>query len=118
MKIKKYVADSMNDALMQIKQELGSDAVILNSKQIKNGGFLGMFKKSRIEVIAAMDEHPIQKIKQPTPKMRSQKTKGQIVPEMKTDREYQQVLQEIKQLQQLIASKTFQGNNPFNVPFD
>ena len=55
MRVKRYVVDSMPDALQRIRIELGKDAVILNTKEIKSGGFLGMFGKKRIEVIAATD---------------------------------------------------------------
>ncbi len=55
MRVKRYVVDSMPDALQRIRVELGKDAVILNTKEIKSGGFLGMFSKKRIEVIAATD---------------------------------------------------------------
>lgn len=46
----------MPQALEKIKTDLGSDAVILNSKPIKTGGVFGMFGKQRIEVIAAIDD--------------------------------------------------------------
>jgi flagellar biosynthesis protein FlhF len=55
MRVKKYVVDSMSDALQQIRTDLGKDAIILNTKPIKTGGFLGMFRKKKIEVIAAID---------------------------------------------------------------
>ena len=55
MKIKKFNAPTMPEAMKKVKQELGADAVILNSKNVKTGGFLGMFKKINIEVIAALD---------------------------------------------------------------
>lgn len=55
MRVKRYVVDSMPDALQQIRAELGKDAVILNTKEIRSGGFLGLFSKKRIEVIAATD---------------------------------------------------------------
>lgn len=58
MKVKKYIASSMNEAMKQIRSELGSDAVILNSREVHTGGFLGFFKKRNIEVLAAMDEKP------------------------------------------------------------
>jgi len=45
----------MPDALQKIRVELGKDAVILNTKEIRIGGFLGFFSKKRIEVIAATD---------------------------------------------------------------
>jgi len=46
----------MPEAMKQIRAELGNDAVILNSKIVTTGGFLGFFKKQSIEVIAAIDE--------------------------------------------------------------
>ncbi|WP_121661421.1 flagellar biosynthesis protein FlhF [Metabacillus litoralis] len=55
MKVKKYVAPSMQEAMKKIRAEMGNDAVILNSKSIQTGGFLGLFTKKKIEVIAAVD---------------------------------------------------------------
>ncbi|HAQ06197.1 MAG TPA: flagellar biosynthesis protein FlhF [Bacillus bacterium] len=55
MKIKKFTASTMPEAMKKIRAELGSDAVILNSRVFQSGGFLGFFRKSNIEVIAAID---------------------------------------------------------------
>jgi flagellar biosynthesis protein FlhF len=55
MKVKKYTAPTMPEAMKKIRSELGESAVILNSKMIYTGGFLGLFKKKNIEVIAAID---------------------------------------------------------------
>lgn len=59
MIIKKFVAETMNEALAQVKQELGEDAVILQSKKVEK---TGLFKKSGgnlIEVTAATpDRNP------------------------------------------------------------
>ncbi|CAG7623690.1 flagellar biosynthesis protein FlhF [Paenibacillus allorhizosphaerae] len=55
MRVKRYVVDSMPDALQKIRTDLGKDAVILNTKEIRSGGFLGLFAKKKIEVIAATD---------------------------------------------------------------
>jgi flagellar biosynthesis protein FlhF len=55
MRVKKYIVDSMPDALQKIRSDLGKDAVILNTKEIRIGGFLGLFSKKKIEVIAALD---------------------------------------------------------------
>ncbi len=55
MRVKRYVVDSMPDAMQKIRTDLGKDAVILNTKDIKVGGFLGMFGRKCIEVIAAID---------------------------------------------------------------
>ncbi|RXT15131.1 flagellar biosynthesis protein FlhF [Ammoniphilus sp. CFH 90114] len=55
MRVKRYVVDSMPDALQRIKADLGKDAIILNTKNIKTGGFFGFFTRKQIEVIAAVD---------------------------------------------------------------
>lgn len=64
MKVKKYQAKTMTDAMVKIKEELGQDAVILNSKKVEKGGFMGMFTRKNVEVIAAID--PDQPKKQST----------------------------------------------------
>ncbi|WP_394232513.1 flagellar biosynthesis protein FlhF [Niallia oryzisoli] len=58
MKVKKYRAASMPEAMKLIRSELGNEAIILNSRVIQTGGFLGLFKKNSIEVIAALDAMP------------------------------------------------------------
>ncbi|MFK7695819.1 flagellar biosynthesis protein FlhF [Paenibacillus sp. HJGM_3] len=57
MRVKRYVVDSMPEALGRIRTDLGKDAVILNTKEIRSGGFLGLFGKKKIEVIAATDSN-------------------------------------------------------------
>src|SRR5699024_12865242 len=61
MKVKKYVAGTMPEAMNLIRKELGSEAVILNSKEIQQGGILGFFKKKKIEVYAGLDEDATEK---------------------------------------------------------
>jgi flagellar biosynthesis protein FlhF len=56
MRVKRYLVDSMPEALKKIKVDLGKNAVILNTKEVSIGGFLGFFGSKRIEVIAAIDE--------------------------------------------------------------
>lgn len=55
MKIKRYIVDSMPQAIQLIRLELGDNAVILNTKEISAGGFLGIFRKKKLEVIAASE---------------------------------------------------------------
>lgn len=50
MRVKRYVVDTMPDALHSIRSELGSDAVILSTKEVKVGGFMGMFKKKKLKL--------------------------------------------------------------------
>ncbi len=53
MNVKKYRAATTRDALEMIKQELGENALVLETKQVRTGGFLGMRSKMQVEVSAA-----------------------------------------------------------------
>ncbi|WP_410769239.1 flagellar biosynthesis protein FlhF [Fontibacillus sp. BL9] len=55
MRVKRYIVDTMPDAMSKIRSELGADAVILSTKELKVGGFMGLFGKKKIEVIAASE---------------------------------------------------------------
>lgn len=56
MKIKRFEASSMSDALRLIKQEFGDDAVILSAKSIKKpNGLLTGKKRAKVVVTAAVD---------------------------------------------------------------
>ncbi|PAB61252.1 flagellar biosynthesis protein FlhF [Anaeromicrobium sediminis] len=56
MKVKRYIGKTSYEAMMKVKTELGSDAIILHSRKIKKSGILGIFKKPLHEVVAAVDE--------------------------------------------------------------
>ncbi len=56
MKVKRFVAFSMPEAMQKIKADLGLDAVILHTRQFRQGGWLGFFGKKMVEVTAAIDE--------------------------------------------------------------
>ncbi|SFP08078.1 flagellar biosynthesis protein FlhF [Salibacterium halotolerans] len=58
MKVKKFKAGTMPEAMTKIQADLGDDAVILNSRHVNAGGFLGLFTKKYIEVIAAKEDTP------------------------------------------------------------
>jgi flagellar biosynthesis protein FlhF len=55
MKIKRFEAVSMSDALRKIKKEFGEDAVILSAKTMKKNSFLGKNQTGRVVVTAAID---------------------------------------------------------------
>ncbi len=58
MRIRTYVADNVQEAFYKVKTDLGKDAVILQTKHIKKGGFMGLFAKKMVEVVAANDINP------------------------------------------------------------
>lgn len=53
MNVKKYRATTTREALEMIKQELGADAFVLDTKQVRTGGFLGFRSSTQVEVSAA-----------------------------------------------------------------
>ncbi|MFP4661026.1 MAG: flagellar biosynthesis protein FlhF [Halanaerobiales bacterium] len=55
MKVKKYVGATMQDTIFKVKADLGPDAIILNTRTFKKG-FLGIFGKTQVEVLAALEE--------------------------------------------------------------
>lgn len=55
MKIKRYIVNSMNEAMNMIRYDLGREAVIISQRKIRKPGLLGFFQKKQIEVTAAVD---------------------------------------------------------------
>ena len=55
MLVKRYHAKDMQKAMDQIIRELGSDAVILSSRKIREKGFKNLFKRKILEVMVAYD---------------------------------------------------------------
>jgi flagellar biosynthesis protein FlhF len=56
MKLKKYIADNLEQAVRMIRSDLGEHAVVLSTKEIKTGGFFGFWQKRKLEIVAAVDE--------------------------------------------------------------
>ena len=56
MKLKRFEALTLQEALQAVKAELGLDAVIVSTRRItKNGGLLGLLTQRMVEVTAAVD---------------------------------------------------------------
>lgn len=60
MVIKKYIAETEDEAIALAKAELGSDAVIMNVKKTVPKGVYKLFKKSSVEITAAIDDAPVE----------------------------------------------------------
>ena len=58
MNIKKYRASTTREALEKIKQDLGEDAFVIETKQVSTKGFLGFGAEKLIEVSATMPPEP------------------------------------------------------------
>jgi flagellar biosynthesis protein FlhF len=65
MKIKIFHAVTMQDAMRAIKEELGPDAIILSSKEVREGGrLLRVFNRPVLEIMAAAEQE-VQELTQP-----------------------------------------------------
>ncbi len=56
MQVKRYVAASFAEALIQAKNELGSDAMIVETKKVRVGGLFGLFGREVTEITVAADQ--------------------------------------------------------------
>ena len=59
MKIKKYCVDNIQEGMQLIKKELGPDAIIIQSRKVRERGWRGFFTPPKIEITAAADTTPI-----------------------------------------------------------
>ena len=55
MIVKKFQAPTEMEAIIKAREELGSTAVVLNIKSIKQRGLARLFKKDAVEVTAALE---------------------------------------------------------------
>ena len=56
MIIKKYLAKTETEAIQMAKDDLGSNAVVMNIKKVLPKGLAKLFVKAKVEVTAALDE--------------------------------------------------------------
>jgi len=56
MVIKKFQAETEEAAILKAKESMGSEAVVVNIKTLKPRGIMGLFKKTTVEVTAALEE--------------------------------------------------------------
>jgi len=55
MIIRRYLGNNTQEAMLKIKMDLGSEAMILNTRKVRKKGLKGIFSKPMIEVLAAVD---------------------------------------------------------------
>lgn len=82
MRIKRYEAPTIQEALMKVKKDLGPEAVILYTKTFRKGGVLGLFGKSMAEITAGVDLNlldDVTKRKSPTTVMPPVVDRGEVL---------------------------------------
>lgn len=61
MRVKRFVGENVAETMGKVKKELGSDAVILQTRQFREGGVFGLFGKVKVEITAAIEDRPVLK---------------------------------------------------------
>ena len=56
MIIKKFQGNTEEEAILAAKEEMGSNAIVMNICTTKQKGIFGMFRKDMVEVTAALEE--------------------------------------------------------------
>jgi flagellar biosynthesis protein FlhF len=59
MRIKKFTGTTLKEATNSMKDDLGAEAIILNTRKIPKGGLLNFLGKEEFEITAAIDERPL-----------------------------------------------------------
>ncbi len=59
MRVKRFVGENVAETMGKVKKELGSEAVILQTRQFREGGFLGLFGTLKVEITAALEDSPV-----------------------------------------------------------
>jgi flagellar biosynthesis protein FlhF len=57
MKIKRFTANSLPEAMKEAKEQMGNEAIIIYSRKYKEGGLLGLFARQKFEITVAADEN-------------------------------------------------------------
>jgi len=57
MKIRRYIGNNTQEAILKVKMDLGNDALILNTRKVRQKGLFKIFSKPLVEVLAAVDDH-------------------------------------------------------------
>ena len=105
MRIKRYVAEDMGEAMAKIKRDMGNDAVILSTKTIKKGGFLGLFSRKMIEITVASDLNKSLKTKEDRINISDRQTNNHDVDDLK---------QEISDLKKMIRDLPAMSSSNFH----
>lgn len=66
MIIKKFQATTENEAIIMAREELGPEAIVMNVKTIKPKGIFRLFRKTKVELTAAIDDNVTDRLFQPT----------------------------------------------------
>ena len=100
MQVKRYEVATMNDAMVKIKNDLGTEAIILSARKIRSG------RHEAFEVVAARDDHTSLS----EPSYRSRENGNRIVSSEREENILALFRSEFRELRQSIASMQSQNS--------
>ena len=86
--------------------DFGDDAIILSSNVVKSKGFLGLFKKKSVEVVAGFDE-PVSKIEETVLPLISSRSERDDNTSMELKKEMTEMKKMLKDMQQSATHSRF-----------
>ncbi|RNF38742.1 flagellar biosynthesis protein FlhF [Planococcus salinus] len=110
MRLKTYTVNNITEAMPMIKRDLGSEALILNTKKVKKGGLFGFFQKEKLEVIAAIETRATEKTEsrekpqQQPQKPVEEKVTSELIDELKNIKQFMMQSIDDKSLPESLAS--------------
>lgn len=104
MRIKRYVAGTMQQAVAMVKADFGDDAVILHTKKFRRGLF-GLFGVPRVEVIAAVEPGGRQRTASRGKRREQQKEQQLSHAQEATTAALQTLQEEVRSLRRLIGEQ-------------
>ncbi|HSV72736.1 MAG TPA: flagellar biosynthesis protein FlhF [Chthonomonadales bacterium] len=55
MNVREYEAPTLRDGLLQVREDLGPDAVILETQKLRRGGVMGLGARDAVRIVAALE---------------------------------------------------------------
>jgi len=83
LKVKTYRASTLAEALAEVKADMGRDAMIVQTRRLRQGGFLGMLATEIVEVTAAIDPSATRLSKPVAPPARGKTVKEEVADDAK-----------------------------------
>lgn len=111
MKVKVFTAQTMQEAMGQVKSELGRDAVILHTRRFKKGGLLGFGGKEMVEVMAAIDTVPVAASAEKKPIYPSHFSDGRYQSDNRKTSEIQTEIASMRTMLEQVLYKIPKGDN-------
>jgi len=119
MQIKKFVAPNIKEATEQMKNELGSNAIILHTRKIPKNSMLKSFGGESIEITAGIDDQPLPAAENRPPQTYSKRSVQQnFVPQRNESigSSSENVLEDLKNISGEFEQRFLEAKNQKSLP--